>query len=127
MNIRLTRVLKTLLAQEASYVCCVIAELLNRATPEGEKVPAIGTITLGLNEQLVKLEPGLFHAGTYGSISILEDWIRWPELHKYPALFDRAIVKGETTEQCGFFSGHEFRVEMLRYLIEKHGDVELTF
>lgn len=127
MKIRLSSILQYLITFEASFICCVIGELIYRETNDGDKVPPIGTITQDLNNQLVQLAPELFHKGVYGKISILEDWIRWPELHKFPVLFYLASVNGATTEQCGFLNGHQFRVEMIRYLIEKHGDVELTF
>lgn len=127
MKIRLSSILQYLITFKASYICCVIGELIERETADGDKVPPIGVITLQLNYQLVQLEPGLFHEGTFGRVSILEDWIRWPELHKYPSLFNLASVNGETTDYCGFLNGNQFRVEMVRYLIEKHGDIELTF
>ena len=127
MKIRLSSILQYLITFEASFICCVIGELIYRVTNDGDKVPSIGAITQDLNNQLVQLEPGLFHEGVFGRASIFEDWIRWPELHKYPSLFNLASVNGATTEQCGFLNGHQFRVEMVRYLIEKHGDIELTF
>lgn len=127
MKIRLTQILNKLIGQKATYVCCVISDIITNETPDGERALAIGNITLALNEQLVKLEPGLFHEGTYGRISILEDWIRWNELHNYPSLLSLTFDNGTTMDDCGFLDAFQFRAEMLRFLIETHGDIELTF
>ena len=119
LKVKLSDIQRELKASKTGYMCFAIADALcGRA-----HIPSI-TGTLGVH--LLNIEPELFKASDYGNSAILEDWIQWDQLHRYPVLFNRAMIK-DNPDDCLIRGANQFRVDLVRILIEKHGDLELTF
>lgn len=118
-KVKLSKIQRELKASGTGYLCFAIAAALHGKA----HIPSI-TGTLGAH--LIKIEPELFKSSDYGNAAILEDWIQWDQLHRYPVLFNQSVVK-EHPDDCFFRFAHQFRVDLVHMLIEKHGDLELTF
>ena len=119
LKVKLSKIQRELESSKTGYLCFAIADALYGKV----HIPSI-TGTLG--EHLQKIEPELFKASDYGNSAILEDWIQWDQLHRYPVLFNQSVVK-EHPDDCLFRFANQFRVDLVRMLIDKHGDLELAF
>lgn len=119
LKVKLSKIQRELKSSGTGYLCFAIANALNGKVH-------LPSITGSLGAHLMRIEPELFKAGDYGDASILEDWIQWDQLHRYPVLFNHAVVKSHP-DDCYIKHANQFRVELVRILIEKYGDIELTF
>jgi hypothetical protein len=119
LKVKLSKIQYELQSSKTGYLCFAIADALNGKIH-------IKSITGSLGAHLMKIEPELFKASKYGNSSILEDWIQWDQLHRYPVLFNQSVVKPNPDDSF-FRNANQFRVDLVSILIEKHGDIELTF